>query len=149
MARFSHLVAKPKATPLLPGENIHDADAGWLATAGSASADAAVGNAADIGIHTHSRQEGAKVSPENADGDVIAPVSDPPVVPAFSVCGTKAPEQPGRNAKTRSRPFRIPHSFFDKHSRWLSEILPSLVFFFKFAPRSAGLSSLTVYRDAS
>ena len=70
MARFSHLVAKPKATPLLPGENIHDADAGWLAAAGSASADAAVENAADISIHTHSRQEGAQVSPENADGDV-------------------------------------------------------------------------------
>ena len=105
LARFGHLVAESQATPLVPCNGIHVADAGWLATAGSASADAATENAADISIHIHSQRDGSTVGPENADSDAQALASD---LPVFSTRGQKAPELPGRSAKTRSRPFRIP-----------------------------------------
>ena len=105
MARFSHLVAQPQATPLVPGNGTHPADAGWLAAAGFAAADAATENAADISIHVNCRRDGSPDGPDHPDREAPAPVSEPPVL---SNRGQMAPEQPGRSAKTRSRPFRIP-----------------------------------------
>ena len=55
------------------------AAAGWLAAAGSASADAATVNAADIGTHIPSQRDGSTVGPENTDRDASAQASDLPV----------------------------------------------------------------------
>ena len=104
-ARFGHLIAQPQASPLMLGNSIHVADAGWLAATGSASADAATVNAADISNHSHSQGAESSVGPVSNDRDVLTIASENQV---FSTRGQKAPEQPGRSAKTRSRPFRIP-----------------------------------------
>ena len=91
----------------MPGDDIHVADAGWLAAAGSASADAATDNAADIQVPVHSQHVGLNVGTgENSNGVASTNLSDAP--PNLSTRVEKAPEQPGRIAKTRSRPFRIP-----------------------------------------
>ena len=105
-ARFGHLVAKPQATPLMPGTGTHAADAVWPAAAGaSASADAAIEDAAGINNRSQSQGEDSTVGPECTDRDMSATID---VTPVFSTSGQKAPEQPGRSAKTHFRPFRIP-----------------------------------------
>ena len=98
-SRFAHLVKQPQASLLMPGKYTHDADAGWLAAAGSASADAATDNAADIQVQVISQNVGPTVS-QGAGSNENAPNLLPRV--------EEAPEQPRRIAKMRSRPFRIP-----------------------------------------
>ena len=108
MSRFSHLVGAPQVSPMMPGQYTRTAEYGWQAAAGSASAAAATENAADIQVQVESQHQAPAPSPE----------AESPLVVSGSGVGSNgntasnstnhvgtAPEQPGRIAKKRSRPF--------------------------------------------